>query len=780
MWARLAKDRRLWLFAAVLAASAAPYFLPGLTPEQRADYGFYYATAPAILANLVLFQVGLRRRPDAGERRFWNLWTAAFVCWIGQQVVINVATWGSLPAWLGEEAFYAGFYLCLLVSLIRPPGTRPPDASTLRARLEVAAASVFTVGALAYFVLVPLLVERDVFLTFIPSLVLYLFLDGVLLLALREAHRRAVDARWRSVYAWLLASGVLFFLLGALELLMTAEILPWVGTGTPLDIVWLAPHLTLAVAARVREQHFEASAAAEPPPLEETIEEPGLLGSLWSDPLSAYVAVFPVLHFGLQGAGALDPEHQPLRDLLVLGLVLVLAAFAIVHDKLLLRDSREQARLNAARAKRGISDDTLTGLPNRYLFSDRLHVAVPRAFRRRSRLAVLFIDLDRFKVVNDTLGHGAGDALLLETSRRLRTALRQADTLARFGGDEFVALIEDVREPTDAARVADKLHGALRPPFEVEGRELFVTASIGISLYPDDSSGADEAIRNADIAMYRAKERGRNCTRLYTSSMSEEALEQLRLENELRWALARGELALQYQPILDVGRRSVTGYEALLRWRHPARGLLLPGEFIELSELTGMIAEIGPWVLRTACREAASWQAGSGEAPGVSVNVSPRQLLGADLVEQVSKALQESELPPQRLTLEITESLALQNPQRSSATLGELHRLGVRLAIDDFGTGHSSLSQLKRFPVDTLKVDRGFVSDLHQNAGDRAIIATVITMARTLGMRVVAEGVELEEQLDVLRADGCHMAQGFLLGRPEWPERLSCAPAPAH
>jgi EAL domain-containing protein (putative c-di-GMP-specific phosphodiesterase class I) len=261
--------------------------------------------------------------------------------------------------------------------------------------------------------------------------------------------------------------------------------------------------------------------------------------------------------------------------------------------------------------------------------------------------------------------------------------------------------------------------------------------------------------------------------------MSERALEHLRLENELRRALARGELALQYQPILDVGMRTVTGYEALLRWRHPERGLLLPGEFIELSELTGMIAEIGPWVLRTACREAAGWTAASGNTPGVSINVSPRQLLGANLVGQVREALEDSGLAPGRLTLEITESLALQNPKRSAVTLDELHRIGVRLAIDDFGAGHSSLSQLKRFPVDTLKLDRGFVSDLHTSAGDRAIMVTVVTMARTLGMRVVAEGVELEEQLDVLRSGGCHMAQGFLLGRPEWPERLTCAPPAA-
>jgi diguanylate cyclase (GGDEF)-like protein len=774
----LARDRVLWLAAAVLAAVAAPYLLPGLSLEQRQAFEYLYAWKPPILLNLALFQLGLRRRSDPAERRFWHLWTGAFLCWLGQQLTLNVAS-GSLPVWLGEDVLYSGFYLLLLISLIRPPGTRPPEVSTGRARLEVAATAVFTAGALGYLVLVPALVERDVFATFVPSLVLYLFFDGVILLALLGARRRAADARWRCVYTWLLAGGALFLALDASELLMTAEILPWVGSGTWLDLAWLAPHAALAVASRVREPPFGAPAAAAPPP-ERALEEQGLLGSLWKDPMTAYVAAFPLLHFGFQGAGVLSPEDRTLRELLVLGLVLVLAGFAIVHEKLLLHDRGwlKQTQLRVTLAEMHAYYDGLTGLPNRNLLADRLQIAVSRVFRRSSRLAVLFLDLDRFKVVNDTLGHRAGDALLREAAGRLRTALRQADTLARFGGDEFVALIEDVREPADAARVAEKLHEALRPPVEIAGRELFVTASIGISLCPDDSSGADEAIRNADAALHRAKERGRNFTRLYTAGMSERALERLRLENELRRALARGELALQYQPILDVGMRTVTGYEALLRWRHPERGLLLPGEFIEISETTGMIEEIGPWVLRTACREAAGWAAASGSTPGVSVNISPRQLLGTSLVGQVREALGESGLQPERLTLEITESLALQNPQRSAATLDELHRIGVSLAIDDFGTGHSSLSQLKRFPVDTLKLDRGFVSDLHASAGDQAIMTTVVTMARTLGMRVVAEGVELEEQLDVLRSGGCHMAQGFLLGRPEWPERLSCAPQP--
>jgi len=776
VWARLAKDRWLWLTAAVLAGVALPYLLPGRSLEQRRAFEYLYAWKAPILLNLVLFQVGLRRHADAVERRFWHLWTGAFLCWLGQQLTLNLAPWGSLRAWVGEDALYTGFYLLLLVSLIRPPGTRPPETSAWRARLEIAAAIVFTAGALGYFVMVPALVEQDLFVTFVPSLVMYVFFDGVILLALLEARHGAVDARWRSVYAWLLAGGALFFALDGFELLMTAEVLPWVGSGTPLDLAWLAPHLTLAIASRVREYPFAQEQATAPVPDRGT-EAAGLFGSLWQDPMTAYVAAFPLLHFGFQGAGVLGPADRTLRELLVLGLVLVLAGLAIVHEKLALHDRGwlQPTQPSVTRAETHAYYDGLTGLPNRNLLADRLQIAVSRVFRKGTRLAILFLDLDRFKVVNDTLGHGSGDAVLREAASRLRAAVRQADTLARFGGDEFVVLIEDVREPADAARVAEKLHEALRPPIEIAGRELFVTASIGISLCPDDSSGADDAIRNAGVALHRAKEHGRDSIRFYTASMSERALEQLRLENELRRALARGEMALQYQPILDVATRTVVGYEALLRWQHPERGLLLPGEFIELSELTGLIAEIGPWVLRTACHEAAGWRSASGSAPGVSVNVSPRQLLGTDLVGQVRDALAGSGLEPGRLTLEITESLALEKPERSAATLGELQRIGVSLAIDDFGSGHSSLSQLKRFPVDTLKLDRGFVSDLHESAGDRAIMTTVVTMARTLGMRVVAEGVETEEQLDVLRAGGCHMAQGFLLGRPDWPERLSCA-----
>jgi diguanylate cyclase len=416
--------------------------------------------------------------------------------------------------------------------------------------------------------------------------------------------------------------------------------------------------------------------------------------------------------------------------------------------------------------------DSLTGLPNRLLFYDRLAQAVAHSQRFQRHVALLFLDLDRFKVVNDSLGHFLGDRLLREVAERLRGQVRKGDTLARFGGDEFALLTEGIHGPEDTARVALKLREALREPFVLDSRELYVTASIGISLFPDDGTDAESLLRNSDIAMYRVKDGGRDGHQLFRAEMNARAEERLALESSLRRALSLGQLRVQYQPIVDVGTRRVTGWEALLRWQHPTRGLLLPADFMDLAELTGVIVEAGAWILEAACRQARVWQRGN--APlSVAVNLSPRQFLQADLVRQVDDVLAATGLAPGLRELEITESLAMQNADRTVECLKGLRGLGVRLSIDDFGTGYSSLGYLKHFPIDTLKIDHAFVADIDTDAGDATIAATVVAMARSLGLGVVAEGVEREGQFRVLREQGCDRAQGFLFSPPLWPEETA-------
>jgi len=409
--------------------------------------------------------------------------------------------------------------------------------------------------------------------------------------------------------------------------------------------------------------------------------------------------------------------------------------------------------------------DQLTGLPNRILFNDLLKQAMIEAAAHERLVALMFLDLDRFKTINDTLGHETGDALLKAVAERLRDCLRRGDTVARLSGDEFALVFADMAHIDDASRLAQKILDRFTTPFRIGERDLFITSSIGITLYPFDQDDANTLLKNADAAMYRAKEQGRNNYQFYTSEMNVRALERLSFETNLRQALERDEFILHYQPKVDLVTGNVIGMEALLRWQNPELGLVSPAEFIPLAEETGLIVAIGEWVIRTACKQNKAWQAAGLPFLRISVNLSARQFKEKNIVERVAQALKETGLEARYLELELTESL-LQTPETTITPLKELHALGIHLSIDDFGTGYSSLSYLKRFPIDTLKIDRSFVRDITTDADDAAIANAIITMAHSLGMYVVAEGVETGEQLAFLCQRKCDSMQGYYFSKP--------------
>jgi diguanylate cyclase (GGDEF)-like protein len=431
---------------------------------------------------------------------------------------------------------------------------------------------------------------------------------------------------------------------------------------------------------------------------------------------------------------------------------------------LLVQDISERRAFESKLAYQA-THDALTDLPNRALYNDRLVQALAHAARQGHILAVLFFDLDRFKYINDTLGHDIGDELLKAVAERLKSNLRQEDTLARVGGDEFTLILPALHHVDGAAVVAQNILKALERPFSVSGQELFVSSSIGITFYPFDNNEASVLSKNADTAMYAAKSRGGNNYQFYSEHMNEKASKRLEMERQLRYALERGELLLHYQPQVEASRMRIVGVEALLRWQHPELGLVPPAEFIPLAEETGLIIPISEWVMRTACIQGVAWLE-SGLAVSVGVNLSARQFTQPNLFETIRAILEETGFPPHLLDLELTESVVMQQGSETIAILHQLRQLGVTLSLDDFGTGYSSLSYLQQFPIDTLKIDRSFVQNITGKAGDGTLAAAIIAMAHSLRMKVIGEGVESAEQLAFLRARQCQMIQGYYFSKP--------------
>ena len=446
--------------------------------------------------------------------------------------------------------------------------------------------------------------------------------------------------------------------------------------------------------------------------------------------------------------------------LTIYSFVLMVQLYQKVDDRL-----RRERKLSEQYYEQLITDQ-LTGLPNRILFQDHLTQALAEARQYETRLAVLFIDLDRFKYINDTLGHKVGDLLLLQVVERLRSCLRDDEALYRLGGDEFIIVEEHTPDKRQAIDLAENILSLVDKPYMIEGHELFISASIGISWYPEDGEDMETLFKNADMAMYRAKEQGRNNYQVFDVRMNDYAFERLQLEKDLRKALEREEFLVYYQPQIHISTGRIIGMEALVRWQHPQRGMVSPGQFIPLAEETKLIIPIGEWVLRTACAQNKAWQDAGFPHVRVSVNLSAHQFLEPNLAQMVKQVLEETGLAPEFLDLEITESITMNNIDRAIATMHELASLGIQISIDDFGTGYSSLSYLKKFPIHTLKIDQSFVRDIPNDSDDGAIATAIIAMAHSLNLNVIAEGVETADQLEFLGRRGCDEMQGYLVSRP--------------
>ncbi|MBI2749986.1 MAG: EAL domain-containing protein [Burkholderiales bacterium] len=446
----------------------------------------------------------------------------------------------------------------------------------------------------------------------------------------------------------------------------------------------------------------------------------------------------------------------PVRDL---------TGAATTHFVSVINDISERVRYQQALEYQA-NHDSLTGLANRNLLNDRIEQGIAWAKRHESIIGVMLLDLDHFKLVNDASGHRAGDALLKEVAHRLRACVRETDTVARLGGDEFVIILTDLPQADDVDQIAEKILSTLSRPIEVAGRDVFVTASIGVSLYPRDGDHGEILLRYADMAMYRVKEHGRNSVRQFVPEMGSTAISRLDMEAALRRGLERGEFLLHYQPKIELPSQRIVGTEALIRWQHPQIGLVHPIEFIHLAEETGLILPLGEWVLREVCQQQVRWRE-QGLAPmKIAINMSARQFRQEDLADRIAAAFYATGADPSQFILELTESMVMHDVDSTLVALRALKGLGVSLSLDDFGTGYSSLSYLRRFPIDELKIDRSFINDIHTNSDDAAIAGAIVAMARSLGLSVVAEGVEKKEQAELLSNLGCNQVQGYYYARP--------------
>jgi len=724
-----------------------------------------------VVLSLLLFVFNSRRRLTTNTRvaRFWSMWMAAIAVWLFSFPLLTATRtlWpdgGVLLAYANNLPFLAFYCLIIAALQMRPHVTNDPLGYKLRT-LEWAATLFFTLGLLAYFMVIPTVRAGEGLVVWSSSLSAYVALDALIIGSLWYLRGAATKALWRQNYGWLLFAAISWGLGDVLVLLANKGMLPADSDALPLGLLWM-----LAFAALAKSTAISGDAADN--------KETGTSNTrvLGMESLVVYASVPLVMHILLERFSSQSPEFAEYREGLALAMTLVLITLTLAYQ-LLIRGENNRLANEEAMARGKLAHwalhDRLTGLPNRSLFADRLQMAISHSIRYDRKCAVLFCDLDQFKVINDSLGHDAGDQTLIVTSGRLAQVVRRGDTVARFGGDEFAVLLTGLQDVQDAALLARNILETISEPIEVVDRSHILTASIGIAVFPDDGDDEEQILKHADTAMYQSKEQGRNTFQLFTQSMNEAAQERLLVEQGLRNALTDGEFTIHYQPIIDIETGRAVSYEALVRWRHPEQGLILPGNFIDVAEQTGLIVPIGLEVLKEACLCAASLPVEEGKMPAISVNISPRQLGEADIVDRVAEVLDQTRLEPGRLSLEITES-ALLNTDDGQSTVSRLRDLGLRISIDDFGTGYSALSRLQAMPVDTIKIDRAFIHGIDDNPVSEAIVISIVDLAGAMSLDVIAEGVETAAELAVVRRAGCKAIQGFFFGKPLAVDELTC------
>jgi len=757
----LGRDKLVRGIVLLLALSAVPLVTPILSDAGRANYGEHVLGAPFLLALVVALGLRARSATHSVERRFWTLLTIAFLWWLVAMVITIIAdaTVESMATLrLVTNSSYLLFYAVIAAALeVHPQVTVDPWTARLQAADRVAS-FVFLLGLLIYFLGLPGLMREGA--VWVSALALFAAIDVYLVLRLASLRRATQDAEWRATYSWLLAGATVWGLADAATMLMNQGSLPNLPYGTLFDVTWAVAFVMVFIATRAGAYESGARPFEEPAPV------PPPVG-----PAAAYAVLFPLLHLVYYRFASSDPELRPARDVLVLAFTVALAAVAFAYHGLVRLEHRrlthEEGRIRGQLTYLAFHDE-LTGLPNRDMFKDHLRLAMADARRYRRRCAVLFCDLDRFKVINDSLGHEAGDEVLISVAQRLRASVRELDTVARFGGDEFTIILHGISRPLDAARLAEKMLATLGEPVEVQGKEHVLTASLGIAVCPDDGEDESTLLKHADTAMYEAKLQGRNTYRLFTRAMNDAAEERLAVEQGLRTTDMEGSFVVFYQPIVSVATGEPIAHEALLRWNHPERGLVPPESFIEVAEQTGLIVPIGQWVLETACTWARKMDAESAEPLSMAVNISAKELQEPTFVKDVMTILERAGLAPSRLHLEVTESIAL-DTEAAVPVLTELRARGISIVVDDFGTGLAALSRLRDCPVDVVKIDGSFVRAIDDDPVGATIVRAIVMMAKALDFYVVAEGVETEAEFEVLKGLKCDAVQGFYLRSPMPP-----------
>lgn len=763
-----AASQSLWVNRYLLLAALLT--IPVLLPFDAAWQWIYSSDIllPVMLVGLIaIILPRMRESEDAREAWFWGLLAAGFAAWTLVAPLRYLADWLVVGETSGLSSlmnlphlFSYGF---LVAAMLMHPHAHGDRVILPLRMLEWSGTVVLFLGLLLYLLVVPAMQDGRAQVFWRSQLAIWLALDLYLIVWLWYLRSVADQPGWRATYGWYLVAAAVWGV-GDLALLLVNQ--GWLPAGTvsaPFELLWLISCCAMAMSTRIdlREQNAESMPV-------HFKSMPGL-GSL-----VAYTSLPLFLHTGWYRWGAQDMTSQVAHESVALGVTVVLTGITLFYFRLVRQEnarlSAEEAHAREALAHRAFHDQ-LTELPNRNLFNDRLHMAVADAVRNQRKCAVLFCDLDQFKAINDSLGHGAGDQTLSITARRLRTAVRQQDTVARLGGDEFAVLLTGITDTQDAAHLAQKLLTTISEPMEIAGKSHVMTASIGVAVYPDDGASEKEILKHADTAMYQSKIHGRNTYRLFTDAMNVAARERLVIEQGLRNGLLEDQFAVLFQPIYSLSTGDASGYEALVRWRDPEHGYISPEGFIDVAEQTGLIVPIGHWVLETACKWAVGLAASGGQAPLISVNMSPRQLREPDVVPRVAAVLEKTGLPANRLQLEVTESAVL-SVEACRTAMADLRSLGLRIAIDDFGTGYSALSRLGELPVDAIKIDRSFVQRIDGNSVSEAIVKAIVSMADAMGVQVVAEGVETESELAVIRDAGCDSAQGYYFCKPLTAEEL--------